>query len=345
VIADKSYSKALAAAILLHILVGFFLIYESHSSRPALTPEVKNEAGDPNVMDTAKPQEIVKAVSIDKSEVMDTVNRLKQERAQVIKQEQAHQKALAAEASRAKAERLREQQKLVKLKQEAAQLAAKKQKELQEEKKHLAELALQKAEEKKRLEALKKERLQQDKEQQVEKQKLEKLAAETKKREQADLEAKNAREKLAVAEKKVAAEADALKKKLAEEERLKAQNARAAEEASAREAQAANEAQQRAKMSGEVDRYKALIINAISQRWILPENVDSSLSSQFRIRLAPDGAVLEVSLTRSSGDPILDRSAQSAIYKASPLPVPNDPSIFSIFREISLTVRPENVRG
>jgi len=55
--------------------------------------------------------------------------------------------------------------------------------------------------------------------------------------------------------------------------------------------------------------------------------------------------VLEVSLTRSSGDSILDRSAQSAIYKASPLPVPSDTDAFNVFRDISLTVRPESARG
>ena len=109
--------------------------------------------------------------------------------------------------------------------------------------------------------------------------------------------------------------------------------------------QAIIDAANTARVAGEVDKYKALIINAISQRWILPENADSTLSSQFRIRLAPNGSVLEVSLTRSSGDPILDRSAQSAIYKASPLPVPQDPTTFNMFRDISLTVRPVNSRG
>ena len=105
------------------------------------------------------------------------------------------------------------------------------------------------------------------------------------------------------------------------------------------------DAQKNALTAGEVDKYKALIIGAISRQWILPENADSKMSSQFRIRLAPNGIVLEVSLTRSSGDPILDRSAQSAIYKASPLPVPSDPDTFNLFRDISLTVRPENARG
>ena len=108
---------------------------------------------------------------------------------------------------------------------------------------------------------------------------------------------------------------------------------------------AAEAAASKARMAGVIDQYKARIIHAISQEWILPERVDSRLSSQFRIRLSPDGRVLEVSLIRSSGDPVLDRSAQSAIYKASPLPVPQDAELFKVFRDISLTVRPENIQG
>lgn len=104
-------------------------------------------------------------------------------------------------------------------------------------------------------------------------------------------------------------------------------------------------AQERARVAGVVDKYKALILSAISQQWILPDAVNSNLSSQFKIKLAPSGQVLDVQLLRSSGDPVLDRSAEAAIYKASPLPVPSDAKTFNIFREISLTVRPENVRG
>lgn len=130
---------------------------------------------------------------------------------------------------------------------------------------------------------------------------------------------------------------------MARAEKAKAELAEKRRQAAAQ--QAADDAAKRARLAGEVDKYKAMIVNAIGRQWILPENVNNSLSSQFRIRLAPDGAVLEVTLTRSSGDPVLDRSAQTAIYKASPLPVPTDPETFDIFRDISLTVRPENVRG
>jgi colicin import membrane protein len=105
------------------------------------------------------------------------------------------------------------------------------------------------------------------------------------------------------------------------------------------------DAANRARMSGVVDKYKALILGAIGQQWIVPDQVNTNLSSRFKIRLAPNGAVLDVQLTRSSGDAVLDRSAQAAIYKASPLPVPGEPALFNLFREISLTVRPEHVRG
>lgn len=160
---------------------------------------------------------------------------------------------------------------------------------------------------------------------------------------------KQAQEKeLAVMKQKQAQEAERLAKLKADElqkQKLEKEKAIAA-------AQAIKDAQIKAQAlaaqqrnAGEVDKYKALILNAIRDQWILPENVNPDLSSQFVIRLAPTGAVLDVRLARSSGDGLLDRSAQAAIYKASPLPVPHDAQIFNMFREISLTVRPSNARG
>ncbi|MDF1678212.1 MAG: cell envelope integrity protein TolA [Legionellaceae bacterium] len=125
--------------------------------------------------------------------------------------------------------------------------------------------------------------------------------------------------------------------------RAKAERERELEQARLEKARI--DAANRARMSGVVDKYKVLILGAIGEQWILPDQVNRSLSSRFKIRLAPNGTVLDVQLTRSSGDAVLDRSAQAAIYKASPLPVPSEPEMFNVFREISLTVRPENVRG
>lgn len=100
---------------------------------------------------------------------------------------------------------------------------------------------------------------------------------------------------------------------------------------------------QQAKINGIVNKYKALIVNAIGQNWILPDNVDKRADCKFEIKIAPGGVVMDVKLVHSSGNSILDRSAQTAIYKASPLPVPSDPEAFNIFRVVRLTVRPENI--
>ena len=100
---------------------------------------------------------------------------------------------------------------------------------------------------------------------------------------------------------------------------------------------------QAAKMKGKVDKYKALILQVISQHWRVPPNINKKLSAELMIRLAPGGTVLDVQLIKSSGDDALDRSARAAIFKASPLPVPSNLDEFSPFRQFVLKVKPENI--
>ncbi len=101
--------------------------------------------------------------------------------------------------------------------------------------------------------------------------------------------------------------------------------------------------QQSAQLSGVVNKYAALIKRAIGQRWILPVDVDREASCKVQIRLAATGQVLSVTVIRSSGNPLLDRSVNAAVYKASPLPVPSDSAAFAKMRVINLTLRPEQV--
>ncbi len=98
-----------------------------------------------------------------------------------------------------------------------------------------------------------------------------------------------------------------------------------------------------AKVQGEVNKYKALILQAISQKWLVPVGVDKKLYTDLLIRVAPGGAVLDVQITKSSGNVALDRSARDAVFKASPLPVPNNEDGFDQFRQFALRVKPENV--
>lgn len=340
---SPSYKKALISALALHFCLVLLLLTDSSSKRPVLTEEAKNSPGmELPLASVAKSEpEIVKAVSVDNKEVMETVNRLKQEREQQKQAELNRQKELNRQFEQAKQQRLQEQKQLAKLKEEANRIAIARKKQAEEEKKHLKELAEQKLREAKRIEELKKEKEQLVKQQALEAKKLAELNKK-KAEEQAKIEEKTKAEQLEKAKKLAEAKAKADQAKA---EQAKADLERKQQQEAAAKQQAAANAEKQARIAGEVDKYKALIVNAISRHWILPDNVDSTLSSQFRIRLAPDGAVLEVSLTRGSGDALLDRSAQTAIYKASPLPVPSDSETFNMFRDISLTVRPEQLRG
>lgn len=94
---------------------------------------------------------------------------------------------------------------------------------------------------------------------------------------------------------------------------------------------------------GEVNKYKALILQAISRQWLVPPTVNKKLSCELLIRLAPNGLVLDVQIAKSSGDIGLDRSARAAVFKASPLPVPFDSAEFEPFRQFILKVKPENI--
>ncbi|MBV9576822.1 MAG: cell envelope integrity protein TolA [Gammaproteobacteria bacterium] len=94
---------------------------------------------------------------------------------------------------------------------------------------------------------------------------------------------------------------------------------------------------------GEVNKYKALIMQAISQQWIIPLQANKKLSTVLMIHLAPGGMVLDVQITKSSGDPALDSSARAAVLKSSPLPVPADPAAFEAFRQFVLKMKPENL--
>lgn len=230
------------------------------------------------------------------------------------------QKLAAKKAEQLKQEQLRQEKlKLQKLKQEqdkqakllAQQAAEQKQKE--EVKQQLAEQQRKEEEAKAEQEKLKKAQAQKLAKAQAEKERQEKIAKQ--KAEQA------AQQQKALAAQKAAAE---LKKQLAAE----------AEQMAADSAEAA-------RIQGEVDKYKSIILQAISQHWIVPDTAQKGLSCKVRIRIAPGGMVLSVKLLASSGDPALDRSAIAAVNKSSPLPVPADAAVFEQFRELDLIVKPD----
>ena len=110
--------------------------------------------------------------------------------------------------------------------------------------------------------------------------------------------------------------------------------------------QIANEQQQliiARQMQGIVDQFRARILMAIGNQWLIPEGADPTISCVFTINLTPEGVVSSARLVRSSGNPALDRAAETAIYKASPLPVPGNPSVFAPFRHFTLKMTPQDI--
>lgn len=105
--------------------------------------------------------------------------------------------------------------------------------------------------------------------------------------------------------------------------------------------QQVQEEAQSSQMQSEIDKYKALVISAIQNNWNYPDNATQDMTCLLQIKLGPGGVVLSVAVVQSSGNTPLDRSAEVAVYKASPLPVPADPALFDKFRTLNLKVRPQ----
>jgi len=84
--------------------------------------------------------------------------------------------------------------------------------------------------------------------------------------------------------------------------------------------------------------YQAKIIGKIRGNIVLPPAVNGNPESIFVVTQLPSGEVLSVKLKTPSGNQALDTAVERAILKSSPLPKPDDPSLFQ--REISIKYRP-----
>lgn len=123
--------------------------------------------------------------------------------------------------------------------------------------------------------------------------------------------------------------------------RQQALAAQAADEAEALAAQAAADARAR-QMAAQIGEFTRAIDRKIKSVWRLPANVPAGLTTEMRITLLPGGEVASVVVIRSSGNPALDASAQEAVRRASPLPVPSDPALFrEQFKVLTLKLKSE----
>jgi len=136
---------------------------------------------------------------------------------------------------------------------------------------------------------------------------------------------------------KAKAEAEAKAAQAAKEQKKAEKEAQEAQEAlEAQEAQR-QQALQRQKQD-EVTRHAQLIRSRINENWRKPLGFDlTGLKCKIDVKLLPTGEVLTASVIVSSGSVEFDRSAELAVRKASPLPMPEDPFVANAFRQFDFT--------
>ena len=146
----------------------------------------------------------------------------------------------------------------------------------------------------------------------------------------------------AEAERKKKAEQD--KKRKAEAERKKKAAAEAASRKAAEEALQAQLAEEAAQARAEsaLSQYIPYIQDKIQRNWLRPAGSPAGLSCLILVKLIPGGEVVDARVVRSSGDTLFDRSVETAVLKASPLPLPEDAAMFKYFREINFNFKPDN---
>ncbi|WP_102796116.1 cell envelope integrity protein TolA [Bowmanella denitrificans] len=237
--------------------------------------------------------------------------------------------AIEAQAKRIQdkkdAQRRAEQQRLAEIERKAREAERKRQEQVQRARE--AELEKQRrADDKRKAEAAAAE--------------AKRKAEEKRKAEQAEAERK--RKELERQKAEQAAREKREREKKAEDERKKreAQEQAEMERQMQEQLQAERAAQQRRRnqqVLTELQKYTALIKQTIQRNLIVDQSYKGK-SCRLNIRLASNGLVTQVRIL--SGDAILCRAAETAIYKAETLPVSPEPDVFEKLRDINLTVEP-----
>ncbi len=77
----------------------------------------------------------------------------------------------------------------------------------------------------------------------------------------------------------------------------------------------------------------------IARNFVLPASAPANLECVVNIRQLPGGQVVSVEVGRCNGDESVRRAIEAAVYKASPLPSPDNPGVFD--RDLRITFKPE----
>lgn len=297
---------ALGVSTILHIVLVVMLSFAN------TTPKAK-----PVVTPKSQPKTI-NAISVDKSQVLAEVNKIKAEQEQKKQAELARVKKAERALAQAQKKRAREEKRL-------KQLEAKQ----DQEKKKLASAKKESKKAQQELSKLNKTKQQIEREKRLAKEKLDKLNKEKQQqaREKEKLKQQLAKEKAELDKAKAAkARADAL--------------AEAAKEKANKERLEALRAQVRQENQQKINHYTAVIKQKIQRNWTRPVGQGSELDCVLKVLVLPGGVVSSVTIHKSSGNVTFDNSAIRAVQKASPFSLPDDPDLYAEFQELILPFNP-----
>lgn len=154
-----------------------------------------------------------------------------------------------------------------------------------------------------------------------------KAAQEAAKRAEAERKAKEAAEAKKRAEEQK--QAEALQRQQDAQARADLQKSLAAEE-QANAARAAGPA---------LANWQAQIAAKITRAWIRPPTARQGIECMLNVTQVPGGEVTQVTIGQCNGDQAVRESIEAAVYRASPLPPPPDPSLFD--RNLRIDFKPD----
>jgi colicin import membrane protein len=153
---------------------------------------------------------------------------------------------------------------------------------------------------------------------------------------------KKAEEQKKVEERKKREQAEAKRREREDAEKRRKQAEADLKQQLAAEEGARQTAREQAAQQALFKQYEALISQKIVRNWVRPPSARAGMSCVVKVRLLPGGTVVSARVVRSCGSEIIDRSVENAVYKAAPLPLPEDKAQFEHFRELDLVFRPED---
>ena len=89
----------------------------------------------------------------------------------------------------------------------------------------------------------------------------------------------------------------------------------------------------------DTSRWAYAIQQQITRNFIRPASAPEKLDCNVNVKQLPGGQVVNVDIGRCNGDAAVQRAIEAAVRKASPLPLPDNPSIFE--RDLTIIFRPE----